>query len=101
MSVINSNLPFKTNKSWPTSRVCSWLIKLYISHAKWSSPDHFETIGCEDDHPIMLIRFDFTSEGGWKKWRHGDWLPIKNSDVPTEVMVRYAQGRRSNENAVV
>ena len=39
-------------------------MKLYITHSKWSTPDHFEALGCEDDHPNMVIRFDFTSEGG-------------------------------------
>ncbi len=69
------------------------IMKLYISHSKWASPDHFEALGCEDDHPNMVIRFDFTTENGWKKWRHGGWLPINLNEVPTEVMVRYAASK--------
>ena len=76
-------------------------MKLFISHAKWSSPDHFEAIGCEDTHPNMVIRFDFTTENGWKKWRHGGWLPINLDEVPTEVMVRFSQKRECNGKIIV
>ena len=76
-------------------------MKLYISHSKWSSPDHFEALGCEDNHPNMVIRFDFTQESGWQKWRHGGWLPINLNDVPADVMKRYGQRRSSNEKTVV
>jgi hypothetical protein len=72
-------------------------VKLYITHSKWSSPDHFEALGCEDTYPNMVIRFDFTTENGWKKWRHGGWLPINLDEVPTEVMVRYQQRGGNNE----
>jgi hypothetical protein len=69
------------------------IMKLYITHSKWSSPDHFEALGCEDTYPNMVIRFDFTTENGWKKWRHGGWLPINLDEVPTEVMVRYGPSK--------
>ena len=39
-------------------------MKLYITHSKWPSPDHFEALGCEDTYPNMVIRFDFTTENG-------------------------------------
>lgn len=64
-----------------------------ITHAKWSSPNHFEALGCEDDHPNMVIRYDYTTENGWQKWRHGGWLPIKLDQVPAEVMVRYGPSK--------
>ena len=76
-------------------------MKLFISHAKWSSLGHFEALGCEDTHPNMVIRFDFTPDGGWKKWRHGGWLPTQLDEVPTEVLVRYGQKGKRNENTIV
>jgi hypothetical protein len=66
---------------------------LYITHSNWKSPDHFEALGFEDTYPNMVIRFDFTPEGGWKKWRHGSWLPINLNEVPTNVMARYGAAR--------
>jgi hypothetical protein len=72
-------------------------MKLYITHSKWSTPDHFEVLGCEDDHPNMVIRFDFTSEGGWQKWRHGGWLPLTLNEVPADVMARYAAPKPQKE----
>jgi hypothetical protein len=64
-------------------------MKLYITHAKWSSPNHFEALGCEDTHPNMVIRFDFTPENGWNKWRHGGWSPMNLNEVPANVIARY------------
>ena len=74
---------------------------LFITHAKWSSPDHFEALGCEDNHPNMVIRFDFTTEGGWQKWKHGGWLPINLDEVPTQVIARYGQKRGGHEKSIV
>jgi hypothetical protein len=64
-------------------------MNLFITHSKWPSPDHFEALGFEDDHPNMVIRFDYAAATGWKKWRHGGWLPINPNDVPPGVMARY------------
>jgi hypothetical protein len=72
-------------------------MKIYISHSKWSSPDHFEALGCEDTHPNMVIRFDFTPESGWQKWRHGGWLSINLNEVPAVVMERFGQRTISNQ----
>jgi hypothetical protein len=66
---------------------------LYITHSNWKSPNHFEALGFEDTHPNMVIRFDFTSEGGWQKWRHGSWLPINLNDVPANVMAKYGDSK--------
>ena len=68
-------------------------LQQFITHSKWSSPDHFEALGFEDVHPNMVIRFDHTSESGWQKWRHGGWLPIKVNEVPADVMKRYVDSR--------
>jgi hypothetical protein len=76
-------------------------MKLFITHSKWGSPNHFEALGYEDDHPNMVIRFDYSPESGWKKWRHGGWLPINLNEVPTVVMERYGQRRRKDENTIV
>lgn len=62
---------------------------LWITHSKWSSPDHFEALGFEDTYPNMVIRFEFTTESGWHKYRHGSWLPLALDEVPTQVMERY------------
>lgn len=75
-------------------------MKLYITHSKWSSPDHFEALGCEDTHPNMVIRFDFTPDSGWQKWRHGSWLPINLNEVPVDVLARYGQKKESNEKSI-
>ena len=66
---------------------------LFITHSKWASSDHFEALGFEDDHPNMVIRFDFTPASGWQKWRHGEWLPIKVNEVPASVMVEYGASK--------
>jgi hypothetical protein len=76
---------------------------LTISHAKWSSPEHFEALGCEDTYPNMVIRFDYALQSGWHKWRHGRWLPLNLNDVPAEVMARYNSAMRhksGNEGSV-
>lgn len=46
----------------------------------------------------MVIRFDYSTQDGWQKWRHGGWLPIKPNEVPVAVMVRYSASKlRSQE----
>jgi len=64
-------------------------VNLYISHSKWASSTHFEALGCEDDHPNMVIRFDYAPESGWRKWKNGGWLPINLNEVRALVMERY------------
>jgi hypothetical protein len=70
---------------------------LTITHSKWTSPVHFEALGCEDTYPNMVIRFDFAPESGWHKWRHGGWLPINLNEVPADVMVRYGASKPQSE----
>ena len=62
---------------------------LTITHSKWDSEDHFEALGFDETEPNMVLRFDYGKQNGWKKWRHGGWLPIMLNDVPASVMVRY------------
>ena len=65
------------------------IVKLYITHSKRKTAEHFEALGFEDDHPNMVIRFDYTPQSGWHKWRHGGWLALDRDDVPPEVMAKY------------
>lgn len=75
---------------------------LTITHSKWTSPIHFEALGCEHTYPNMVIRFDYAPKSGWQKWRHGGWLPLALLDVPAEVMVRYgASNPQSEPNGMV
>lgn len=62
---------------------------LNITHSKWGSPDDFEALGFDDAHPNMVIRFVYSPQSGWHKWRHGGWLPINLLEVPEVVMARY------------
>lgn len=66
---------------------------LTITHSKWTSPEHFEALGFDDTYPNMVIRFDYSPQSGWQKWRHGSWLPINLSDVPADVMVRFGASK--------
>lgn len=68
-----------------------------ITHSKWTSSGHFEALGCEDACPNMVIRFDYSSQSGWRKWRHGGWLPIALPDVPADVMARYDSSMPESE----
>ena len=62
---------------------------LKITHSKWHALNHFEALGFEDNFLNMVIRFDYAPQTGWRKWRHGGWLPINLSEVPAEVMERH------------
>ena len=68
-------------------------LTLNITHSKWDSEDHFEALGFDDSQPNIVLRFDYASQNGWQKWRHGGWLPITQTDVPAAVMVRYSAAK--------
>lgn len=62
---------------------------LTITHSKWDAEEDFQALGFDDSEPNMVIRFVYSTQDGWQKWRHGGWLPIKPNDVPEAVMLRY------------
>jgi hypothetical protein len=68
-------------------------VMLNITHSKWDTDDHFEALGFDEAEPNMVIRFDYATQAGWQKWRHGGWLPVQLNDVPAAVMVRFTASK--------
>ena len=55
--------------------------------ACWDSPDHFWYLG--SDHVGRQTRYDFTADLAWAVWRNGSPVPIKESEVPAEVIAQW------------